>query len=273
MPYCRKCGAELPGDARFCPACGTVVGPVEMKPLETRRTLPVTGKPKVAVTNTAPGSVEVKAGPEREVTVDLDLRRPEDLDWKISQDNNTITVTCRSRVPSVFGWPMYLFSSGPRANIVVAVPSETDLSVENRVGGIAVSGVTGAVEADSATGRVSVQDCEGVVKARSRTGSITLEKVDGAVSVRGATGSIRFDGALWTGDNWFRTSTGSIELVLRGEPDLVVEASTSLGRITCSPELTDARYERRVYTGRLGAGTGRLIAETKTGNIRIRQMS
>ena len=118
-----------------------------------------------------------------------------------------------------------------------------------------------------------MQDCEGAVKARSRTGSITLEKVDGGVSVRGATGSIRFDGTLSTGDNWFKTSTGSIELVLRGEPDLAVEASTSLGRITCSPELTDARYERGAYMGRLGAGTGRLIAETKTGSIRIRQMS
>ena len=269
MPYCRRCGAELPKDARFCPACGTPVVAPEMKPMETHRTLKVTGKPKVVVTNTAPGSVEVKAGPEAEVTVDLDLRRPEDLDWNISQDGNLVTVTCRSRVHPFFGWPMYIFSGGPRANILVSVPKEADLNLETRIGGIAVSGVKGALAADSSTGRVNMQDCEGVIKARTRTGSVNLENVNGTVSVRNSTGSIRFSGALSKGENWFRTSTGGIELTLRGEPDLTVEASTRLGRITCSPELTDARYERGRYTGRIGAGTGRLIAETKTGNIRI----
>lgn len=241
----------------------------EIKPMETHRTLKVTGKPKVVVTNTAPGSVEVKSGPEAEVTVDFDLRRPEDLDWTISQDGNVITVTCRSRVHPFFGWPAYIFSGGPRANILISVPAETDLAIETRIGGIAVSGVKGTLVAESSTGRVSIQDCEGAVKARTRTGSANLENVNGTVSVRNSTGSIRFSGTLSKGENWFRTSTGSIELTLRGESDLTVEASTRLGRIVCSPELTDARYERGQYTGRIGAGTGSLIAETKTGNIRI----
>lgn len=273
MPYCRQCGAELSKDARFCSACGTAVAVPKMKPMETHRTLKVTGKPRVVVANTAPGLVEVKAGPKDEVTVDLDLRRPEDLDWNISQDGNIVTITCRSRVHPFFGWPMYVFSGGPRANILVSAPKEADLNLETRIGGIAVSGVKGTLEADSSTGRVRMQDCEGTVKARTRTGSINLENVNGTVSARGATGSIGFSGALSKGESWFRTSTGSIELALRGKPDLTVEASTRLGRISCSPELAEARYERGRYTGRIGAGTGRLIAETKTGNIRIRKMS
>jgi len=273
MPYCRKCGAELPKDARFCPACGTPIVAAEVKPMETHRTLKVTGKPKVVVTNTAPGSVEVKTGPEAEVRVDLDLRRPEDLDCNISQDGNAVTITCRSRAPSFLGWPMYFFSAGPRANILVSVPKEADLNLENRIGGIALSGVKGDLEANSATGRVSVQDCEGTVKARTRTGSVNLENVNGTVSVRNSTGSITYSGVLSKGENWFKTSTGSIELALRGKPDLTVEASTRLGRITCSPELAEARYERGLYIGRIGAGTGKLIAETKTGNIRISKMS
>jgi DUF4097 and DUF4098 domain-containing protein YvlB len=273
MPYCRKCGAELPKDARFCPACGTPIVAAEAKPVETHRTLKVTGKPKVVVTNTAPGSVEVKTGPEAEVTVGLDLRRPEDLDWDILQDGNTVTITCRSRVPSVFSWPMHFFSAGPRANIIVSVPKEADVDLENRIGGIVVSGVKGTLEVDSATGKVSMQDCEGTVKARTRTGSVNLENVNGTVYVRNSTGSIRFSGVLSKGENWFRTSTGSIELMLRGEPNLTVEASTTLGRVTCSPELAEARFARGVHTGRIGAGTGKLIAETKTGNIRISKMS
>lgn len=34
MPYCAKCGADLPEDARFCPACGAPVGPPERVPYE-----------------------------------------------------------------------------------------------------------------------------------------------------------------------------------------------------------------------------------------------
>jgi len=34
LPYCAKCGADLPEDAKFCPACGAPVGPPERVPYE-----------------------------------------------------------------------------------------------------------------------------------------------------------------------------------------------------------------------------------------------
>lgn len=37
MPYCRKCGAELKEDARFCHACGTPVGTGVVRRIERRR--------------------------------------------------------------------------------------------------------------------------------------------------------------------------------------------------------------------------------------------
>jgi len=271
MPYCRRCGAALPKDARFCPACGTPVAAPEIKPMETRKTFKVAGKPKVVVTNIAPGSVEVKSGREAEVTVDLDLRIPEDLDWNILQDGNVVTVTCRSRVSSFLGWPKYIFSGGPRANIQVSVPAETDLNLENRAGRITVNGVNGTIVAESSAGRVSMQDCEGTIKTKTKAGSVDLENVNGTISASSSAGSIRFTGALSKGENWFRTNVGRIEITLQGEPDLAVEASTHIGRVKCSPELTDLRYEQGRYVGRIGAGAGRLIAETKTGSIAIRR--
>lgn len=38
MPYCSKCGAEIPEGARFCPKCGTAVSPpgVEVPPAPIR---------------------------------------------------------------------------------------------------------------------------------------------------------------------------------------------------------------------------------------------
>ena len=37
MPYCWKCGAELDEDAKFCPTCGTPVGPPVTKPERRRK--------------------------------------------------------------------------------------------------------------------------------------------------------------------------------------------------------------------------------------------
>jgi hypothetical protein len=225
----------------------------------------------VTVTNTAPGSIEVKHGQEGEVNVDLDIRRPEDLDWNISQEGNAISITCRAKTYAFWGWPAYIFSGGPRANIAVSVPAETDLTIEARLDRVTVTGVKGSIVAESSIGGVTVRDCEGNVSARTKTGSISLENVDGTVSVRNSTGSIKFAGALSKGENWFRTSTGNIELTLRGQPDLTVEAFATLGHITSTPELADGRYYRGHYTGKIGSGAGRLYAETKTGNIKIRQ--
>jgi len=239
--------------------------------METSRTLKVMDKPKVVVTNIAPGSVEAKSGPKAEVTVDLDLRIPEDLDWNILQDGNVVTVTCRQRISPFLGWSKYIFSGGPRANVLVSVPAETDLNLENRAGRVTVAGVKGTIVVESSAGTVSMQDCEGTVKAKTKAGSVELNNVNGTISARSSAGSLRFTGDLSKGENWFRTNVGSIELMLRGEPDLTVEASTHIGRVKCSPELTDLHYERGQYVGRIGAGTGRLIAETKTGSITIRR--
>lgn len=267
MSYCRQCGAELPEDANFCLTCGSRVL-LETKPIERHHVLKITGKPKVVVTNIAPGSVKVKSGSEGEVTVDLDLKVPEELDCNISQDGNAVTVNCRAKV-GFWGWSSYIFGTGPRANILVSVPAEADLDLETRAGRVTVAGMSGTIVAESSAGTVNIQDCEGAVKARTRAGSIKLENVDGTISARSSAGSIKFSGVLSEGESWFRTSVGSIDISLKGQPDLTVETSTSLGRIRCIPELVDAQYRRNRYTGRIGAGTGRLIAETKTGSITI----
>ncbi|UCE96189.1 MAG: DUF4097 family beta strand repeat protein [Candidatus Bathyarchaeota archaeon] len=268
MLYCQQCGTALPKDANFCPACGIQV--LEIKPVERHHVLKVTGKPKLIVINAAPGSVKIESGSkEDEITVDLDLRLPQHLDCNVSQDENIIKVNCRAQV-GVWGWPSYIFRSGPRANIFISVPSKADLDLETRAGRIAVSGVKGTITAESSAGTLSIQNCEGLIKARTRAGSVNLENVNGTVTARSSAGSIKFSGILSKGENWFRTSVGSIDISLKGEPNLVVEASTSLGSIRCVPELANAYQRRNHYTGQIGAGAGRLIAETKTGSITIR---
>ena len=269
MPYCIQCGVELTEDARFCPNCGTrVIEKIE--PVKTHNVLKVAGKPEVIVTNTAPGSIEIRKKSKGEVVVDLDLRAPDDLDCDVSQEGNKVTVTCRAKV-GLWKWPSHLLGIGPRANILVSVPEEADLDLENSAGRIKVTGVKGMVTAESSAGAVVILDCEGTVKARTRAGSMDLENVNGTVRARSSAGSIRFSGVLSKGESWFRTNLGSINLKLEGEPDLTVQASTDLGSIKCIPELADAHYERNRYVGRIRDGKGKLFAETNTGSITIKQ--
>ena len=148
------------------------------------------------------------------------------------------------------------------------MPAEADL--ETRAGRIAVAGVKGTIVAESSAGTVNIQDCKGTIKARTKTGSLNLENIDGTISARSSAGSLKFSGVLSKSESWFRTSVGGIHISLQDQPDLTVEASTRLGSVRCIPELTDAYYRRNKYTGHIGAGTGRLIAETKTGSITIR---
>jgi DUF4097 and DUF4098 domain-containing protein YvlB/ribosomal protein L40E len=267
MSYCRQCGAKLTEDANFCSVCGTRTIR-ETKPVEKHHVFKVRGRPRVVVRNVAPGSVEVKSGAKGEVVVDLNMRFPEDLDCSVSEGGNVVTVNCRVK-GGFWGWSSYIFGSGPMADVLVSVPAESDLDLETRAGRVEAVGVKGAIVAESSAGAVHIRECEGTVKARSRAGSVNLEDVDGTVSARSSAGSVKFSGVLSKGESWFRTSVGSIDISLRGEPDLTVEASTTLGNISCVPELADAYYRRNQCSGRIGAGTGRLIAETKTGSITI----
>jgi len=269
MGYCEKCGAKLTEDARFCPNCGTCVM-TETEPVETHHVLKVADKPKVIITNTAPGSIEIKKSSEDEVSVDLDLRASDDLDCDVSQEGDRVTVTCRMK-SGIWKWPAHLLGIGPRANILVSVPAEADLDLENSAGRIKVAGVKGTLIAESSAGAVSMLDCEGTVKARTKAGSIDLENVKGTITARSSAGSIEFTGVLSNGENWFRTNLGSIDLKLQGEPDLAVQASTDLGSIKCIPELTDGHYEQNRYMGRIRDGKGKLVAETNTGSITIHQ--
>ncbi len=267
VSYCRQCGAELPKDANFCSVCGTRTIQ-ETKPVERHSVFKVKGRPQLVVRNIAPGFVEVKSGSKDEVVVDLDLRVPENLVSNVSEQGNVVTVDCRVK-GGYWGWSSYIFGSGPMIDIIVSVPVESDVDLESRAGHVEVAGLKGNIVAESSAGAVNIRNCEGTVKARSRAGSVILENVDGTISARSSAGSVKFSGVLSKGENWFRTSVGSIDISLKGEPDLTVDASTTLGSVSCVPELTDAYRSRSQCSGRIGAGTGRLIAETKTGSITI----
>jgi len=255
-------------DARFCHKCGAPVT-IATAPADLHRVLKVTGRPRVVIRQRVPGTVEVKPGAVGEVTVDIDPKPLETVIWNVSQDGNVITINFRIR--DVFDWPGHLFSGSPRTNIRVAVPSESDLDIRNRVDSVSVNGVSGNIAVESSAGVVSVQNCTGMIQVRTWAGGIDMSNVSGTVSAETSAGQIVFSGSLSQGESRFRTRVGDISMTLQGAQDLRVEGYATVGKITVAPELEGARFDGREYTGKIGAGTGRLLAETTAGNITIKR--
>ena len=264
--FCSKCGAELAAGASFCHKCGSPVGTAS-PPADLHRVLKVAGKPTVVIRQRVPGFVEVKTGASGEVVVDIEPRPPETVSWNVSQDGSVVTIN--SRIKDVFDWPGHFLSGSPRTNVHVVVPSESDLSIRNRVDRVSVAGVSGNLGVESTAGVVSLQNCSGVVQARTRAGEIELGNIRGTVSAEASAGQITFSGSLSKGNNGFRTRVGDIKITLQGEQDLRVEGYATIGKVTVLPELEGAHYDGREYVGRIGAGSGRLVVETTAGSITI----
>lgn len=286
MPYCTKCGAELPENARYCPNCGTPTSAAETKPVTEHHKLKVTGKPKIILLHRAPGRIDIRNEAQNEVLVDLDIREPEDMTWSVTQEDNTITIKARALVHP-FRWIRYFSSGGPKADIIISAPAEADLDVSTHLAEVAATSIKGAISVDSSVARIDLEKAEGSVRVTGRTGPITLrdvngsvmvdsttgpvklENVNGTASVHNTTGPVNFTGNLSMGENRFRTTTGSIDLTLGNQSDVAVEAYSRIGGVTSIPELAEARYAHGQYTGRINKGNGKLIIETTTGSIII----
>jgi hypothetical protein len=238
----------------------------------------VFGKPRVVVKVDIPGSIVVRKGTQDgEVLVDSYLVEPESIEYYASQEGNNVTVRGRlkSSVWNPLNWGSYVLSGGPRANVEISVPAEADLRVENMTDPITISAISGEMEVESRTGSIRVRDSTGSYSLGTQTGSIELENVNGIVRAKSTTGQVRFSGSLAKGDSSFLTTTGSIDISLLGEPDLSLDASTTVGSISCTlPQMTDARNERGEFVGqrfncKLGSASGRLVVKTTVGSIAI----
>ena len=274
MAYCAKCGGLLPEGANFCHLCGTPVLATETKHT-THQTFAVTGVPRLIVRNDCPGSVEVTPNPTPgQIVLDWDLNEPGYLEWNASQNGDVITINCRAR-PGEF-WPAVFSLGASRANILLRVPKQVNLDLSCRFGSIEIEGVESTIVADTATGNLTFKNCSGSIDSRTHTGLIDFRNVNGRVTARNSAGSIHFSGSLGgSGESWFRTRAGNIELALTGEPSLSIDASSRVGRVNISPDLNPSQLRSEQYTvGHriscvLGMGNNRVFAETYTGVISI----
>ncbi len=275
MTYCSNCGATLPDDqARFCPRCGAPVLTASAKKRDYQKTFTVGAKPRLDVKVSTPGSIKVVSGADSQVSIDAEITEDGNIEYRAIQEGDLISVWSRTKTWDPLIWGSYVFSGGPRANINIVTPRDADLSLETVTDPIFVTGVSGIISLETKTSNIHLKDCAGKIAVHTHTGAIDLENVNGLIDVADTIGTVNYSGSLAAGSSSVRTTTGDINIALRGPQDLNIDANTVVGRIQSRVDLSESKYDRGQYvgqhiSGKLGSGRGRLTLDATTGSISL----
>jgi len=161
-----------------------------------------------------------------------------------------------------------------RANstITLRVPRDARLRIHTTHGAIEIEGaLAGGGELVTSNGNIALRSVRGDYRAETTNGDVILENVEGAFSAKTTNGSIRFTGELSsTGISRMETTNGSIDVLLRGQPDLTVEASTENGPIRAEG-LGEVPAPDRLLSWTYGSGAGKLELAASLGSIDVRR--
>jgi len=202
------------------------------------------------------------------VTVSATLRNAPYVDYYVSPSvhmSPAPDVIISAHVPSY---------GSTRANSTIAlwVPADARLRIHTTNGAIDVDGaLTGGGELITSDGDIVVRSVRGDWRAETSNRDVSLEDVEGTFNAKTTNGSIRFSGELSnTGTSRLQTTNGSIDVLLGGEPDLTIQASSKGGPIAAE-RLNVEQQGERLLVGTYGAGAGRLELAASLGSIRVRR--
>jgi hypothetical protein len=214
---------------------------------ETRDdTFSVGAAPKIVVSSDN-GQIDVVTGNEGTVNVKATIRRPDDVEYSVVQEGDTVRV--EARVSSGWGWG---FGTDAGADIAVTLPADANVDLRTSNGGIEVVGIQNSG------------------KLRTSNGGISLENVKGEFEVDSSNGDIDFRGEMTAGSmNQLTTSNGRVEVTLLGEPSVKLDAATSNGKIICKLPIVATESGVKRLVGVVGGGDADLIIETTNGSIAV----
>jgi hypothetical protein len=127
---------------------------------ETRDdTFSVGATPKIVVSNDN-GQIDVVTGNEGTVNVKATIRRPDDVEYGVVQEGDTVRV--EARVRSVFG-----IDAG--AEITVTLPADANVDLRTSNGGIKVVDIQNSGKLRTFNGRISLENVKGEFEVNTRS--------------------------------------------------------------------------------------------------------
>jgi hypothetical protein len=267
----------------------------------------VTGRANVRV-DTNDGSVRVTASDTKQVEFRVEyqgLELGKNLRVDSRQDGDKVELTARMIGHWGFSWG----NNTRRLHIEVRMPREADLSVETGDGSVQAESIRGTVNVHTGDGSVKANSLNGTIDLHTSDGSITVDGLKGDIRLRTGDGSIeahdidgkveadsgdghiriagRFDALnVKTGDgsvdtrvqpgskmatNWsIRTGDGSVDLVLPGDFQANINATTGDGHISLGiPVTVEGTFSKSEIRGKMNGGGQDLTIHTGDGSIRL----
>jgi DUF4097 and DUF4098 domain-containing protein YvlB len=219
------------------------------------------------VVNGENGRVTLIAGPNGRVDVTATIKKPEDVEYEISQEGDVITVTAETSSGGLFN-----FGESGGVDIEITTPPNTSINIKNSNGTISVVGIKQSGSVRTSNGKVVMEGVYGDFDISTSNGSVTITQAAGSFNIKTSNGRITFDGELISGgDNKMTTSNGSVEIKLQGTPSLEFDGSTSNGSVSTEyPILTSYTEDQSHLVGKIGSGDAALLVRTSNGSIEIR---
>lgn len=203
------------------------------------------------------GSVEVKAHNGRYISVEVEY---ENMEIDVKRQGNTLFVRAEVDPNSneTTSWLEKLLSwSHRKARFTIKVPADCEINI------------------NTVTGKTAVSDVNAPVTIRTITGSTLLANIGGPIYAKTTTGKLDYNGILTDDQHRFEAVTGSICLRLRKEPNAMVDASTTTGKLHIGFPMYKKSENTHVTGGRvkgmLGSGNGRIKAKITTGSLSVLQ--
>jgi DUF4097 and DUF4098 domain-containing protein YvlB len=267
----------------------------------------ISGRANVRV-DTNDGSVRITTGDSKQVefVVDYDgYKLDKNLHIESRQDGDHVEISARVNGHWGFSWGV----NHRTVRIQVRMPKDADLRIDTGDGSVEtqpLSGtlkihtgdgsvrsdvVTGDVDIDTGDGSITLEGAKGDVRLRTGDGHIDARNIDGKLDATTGDGHVKIDGRfdalnIKTGDgsidahvlpgsklvsSWnIHTGDGSVDLVLPGEIQANIDASTNDGRISLGiPVTVEGTFSTSQLHGKMNGGGQPLTIHTGDGSIRL----
>jgi hypothetical protein len=256
---------------------------------EVTKTFTVNGRPHVKV-ETDDGAVRVSTGDIKQVEIRVvysGYRLDKDLRVSTEQNGDSVDVIAKTSGGGFWNWGPHHTS----LRVEVHMPKDADLNVRSGDGSVEAESINGSVDITTGDGSITVQGARGSIRFHSGDGHIEARGLDGNVDASSGDGHInlegRFDGLnIHTGDgsvsaravtgskvasSWsIHTGDGSVDLVLPGDLQANLDASTHDGHISSGLQMTvEGTFSSSNIHGKLNGGGQSLTIRTGDGSIHL----
>lgn len=244
-------------------ACGgEFSGPTETRDHDFR----IGDSPRVVVSGDN-GRVTVNSGQDHTLSVKATLRKPDDIEYEVTQIGDVISITAKMDDGGIFD-----FGESPGADIEITTPSNTAVELRTSNGSIEVHGMQQSGSVRTSNGKIVLDAVSGHFEIVTSNGGVTITQAIGSFDVETSNGRIQFDGEMVSGgSNKMVTSNGSVDITLQGTPSVKLDGSTSNGTIITEHSiLTSSPRDNHHLVGTIGVGEAALFVRTSNGSVVIR---